>query len=449
MKASALADIFKVPDLRNRILFTLAMMAVYRLGVFIPAPGVDRSAMKQFFADNSNTLFGLYDMFSGGALEQFSVFVLGIMPYISASIIMQLLSATVPQLERLSKEGQSGRNKITQYTRYGTIAIAIVQSFGIAVTLEQMKAGGSADVVIEAGPWFRFMTVMTMTAGSCFVMWLGEQITERGVGNGASLIITAGIIAGLPSGTYQLFQKVQMGDMTLVGIAALGAFMFATLAAIVFMERAQRRIPIQYAKRVIGRRVYGGQATHLPLKVNVSGVIPPIFASAVLMFPATLATFYEHPVFQSVLATLAPGRWLYNAVYVGLIVFFAFFYTAVTFNPVDVADNLKKHGGYVPGIRPGKQTAEYIDRILTRLTTAGALYLGAVCMVPTLLITNVGVPFYFGGTSLLIVVSVSLDTVSQIEGHLLTKHYDGLMGNDGGAVRGRHRRLIEKTKKES
>ena len=447
MKASAFADIFKVPELRNRILFTLAMLAVYRLGIFVPAPGVDREAMSDFFADNSGTLFGLYDMFSGGALAQFSVFVLGIMPYISASIIIQLLTATVPQLERLSKEGQAGRNKITQYTRYGTIAIAVVQSYTIALGLEQMRTSAGVDIVIEAGPWFKFMTVMTMTAGSCFVMWLGEQITERGVGNGASLIITAGIIAGLPQGVVMMVQKVQVGDMTLVGLVGLGAFMFATLAAIVFIERAQRRIPIQYAKRVIGRRVYGGQATHLPLKVNVSGVIPPIFASAVLMFPATLQTFYDHPLFQSVMATLSPGRWLYNVVYCVLIIFFAFFYTAVTFNPVDVADNLKKHGGYVPGIRPGKQTADYLDRILQRLTSAGALYLAAICMVPTLLITEYGVPFYFGGTSLLIVVSVSLDTVAQIEGHLLTKHYDGLMGSgSGGNVRGRHRRLIEKTK---
>lgn len=450
MKASALKDIFRVPELRNRILFTLAMLAVYRLGVFVPAPGVDRTALASFFSSNSNTLFGLYDMFSGGALEQFSVFVLGIMPYISASIIMQLLTATVPQLERLSKEGQAGRNKITQYTRYGTIAIAIVQSFAIAKGLEQMKAAGGQDVVISAGPWFEFMTVVTMTAGSCFVMWLGEQITERGVGNGASLIITAGIIAGMPQGIFQLVQKVQDGQMNLVFLVGLAVFMFFVLAGIVFFERAQRRLPIQYAKRVVGRRVYGGQATHLPLKVNVAGVIPPIFASALLMFPATLATFWQHPVVQQVIGALTPGRWLYNVVYVLLIVFFAFFYTAVTFSPVDVADNLKKQGGYIPGIRPGKQTADYIDTILSRLTTAGAIYLAAVCIVPTLLINEFGVPFYFGGTSLLIVVSVSLDTVAQIEGHLLTKHYDGLMGEGGGgAGRGRRRRLLEQQSQDS
>jgi preprotein translocase subunit SecY len=445
VRANALADIFKVPDLRNRIMFTLAMLAVYRLGVFVPAPGVDRKALQEFFAGNSNTLFGLYDMFSGGALEQFSVFVLGIMPYISASIIMQLLSATVPQLERLSKEGQSGRNKITQYTRYGTIAIAIVQSFAIAMGLEKMAAGSGASVVIDPGPWFRFMTIATMTAGSCFVMWLGEQITERGVGNGASLLITAGIIAGLPQGIFRVIEMVQGGDIKLVGVVGLGAFMFLVLAGIVFFERAQRQIPIQYAKRVVGRRVYGGQATHLPLKVNVAGVIPPIFASAVLMFPATLASFYDHPIIQQIISALMPGQWLYNVVYVGLIVFFAFFYTAVTFNPVDVADNLKKHGGYVPGIRPGKQTADYLDRILSRLTSAGAVYLAVVCILPTLLINEFAIPFYFGGTGLLIVVSVSLDTVAQIEGHLLTKHYDGLMGEGSGGARGRRRRMLEQS----
>lgn len=441
---------FKIPELRQKILFTIGILIVYRIGGQITVPGIRDTVLQEFFAGSGNTLFGLYDMFVGGAFTRATVFALGIMPYISASIILQLMGAVVPFFQKLQREGEEGRKKINQYTRYGTVFLGAAQSLGVSYFLESIKGQSSGiEAVIDPGVGFRLLTMVTITTGTIFIMWLGEQITERGVGNGASLIITAGIIAGLPSGTYQLFQKVQMGDLTLVGIVALGAFMFATLAAIVFMERAQRRIPIQYAKRVIGRRVYGGQATHLPLKVNVSGVIPPIFASAVLMFPATLATFYNHPVFQSVLATLAPGRWLYNAVYVGLIMFFAFFYTAVTFNPVDVADNLKKHGGYVPGIRPGKQTAEYIDRILTRLTTAGAIYLGAVCMVPTLLITNVGVPFYFGGTSLLIVVSVSLDTVAQIEGHLLTKHYDGLMGSDGGAVRGRHRRLIEKTKKKT
>ncbi|MCB9793315.1 MAG: preprotein translocase subunit SecY [Alphaproteobacteria bacterium] len=444
-----LADIAKIPDLRNRILFTLAMLAVYRLGVFVPSPGVDRTALAKFFEQNNQTLFNLYDIFTGGAVEQFSVFVLGIMPYISASIIMQLLTSTVPQLERLSKEGQTGRNKITQYTRYLTIGIAVVQSYAFALSFEQMKVGGTEDVVISAGWGFRALTVMTMTAGSCFVMWLGEQITERGVGNGASLIITAGIIAGLPAGLLGLYQRISVGEMNLLEVVLLGLFMFAVLAGIVFVERAQRRVPIQYAKRVVGRRVYSGQQTHLPLKVNVAGVIPPIFASAVLMFPATAAAYLPYnQLLASVQDALSPGAWLYNATYVALIVFFAFFYTAVTFNPVDVADNLKKHGGFIPGIRPGLQTAEYLDRILSRLTAGGSIYLAAVCMIPTLLITEYGIPFYFGGTGLLIVVSVSLDTVAQIEGHLLTRHYDGLMSSTSSRVRGRQRRILEKTRTE-
>lgn len=445
---SSLADVWKMPDLRSRIFFTLALLAVYRLGIFIPAPGVDRAALSEFFQSGSNTLFGLYDMFSGGALEQFSVFVLGIMPYISASIIIQVLSSTVPQLERLSKEGQTGRNKLNQYTRYLTIVIALVQSGSIAVGLEQMKVGNGESVVIAVGWGFRLMTMITMTAGSCFVMWLGEQITERGIGSGSSLIITAGIVAGLPTGAYQLAQKVGNGDMNLLGVTLLVLFMFAVLVGIVFIERGQRRVPIQYAKRVVGRRVYGGQETHLPLKVNVAGVIPPIFASAVLMFPATLSTLLnsDNVILGRVVGAFTPGAWLYNTVYVGLIVFFAYFYTAVTFNPVDVADNLKKQGGFIPGVRPGRQTAEYIDRILSRLTLGGALYLAAVCVLPTLLITQYGIPFYFGGTGLLIVVSVSLDTVAQIEGHMLTKHYDGLIQSSN--VRGRQRRLLEKSKSE-
>jgi preprotein translocase subunit SecY len=445
---SSLADVWKMPDLRSRIFFTLALLAVYRLGIFIPAPGVDRAALSEFFQSGSNTLFGLYDMFSGGALEQFSVFVLGIMPYISASIIIQVLSSTVPQLERLSKEGQTGRNKLNQYTRYLTIVIALVQSGSIAVGLEQMKVGNGESVVIAVGWGFRLMTMITMTAGSCFVMWLGEQITERGIGSGSSLIITAGIVAGLPTGAYQLAQKVANGDMNLLGVTLLVLFMFAVLVGIVFIERGQRRVPIQYAKRVVGRRVYGGQETHLPLKVNVAGVIPPIFASAVLMFPATLSTLLnsDNVILGRVVGAFTPGAWLYNTVYVGLIIFFAYFYTAVTFNPVDVADNLKKQGGFIPGVRPGRQTAEYIDRILSRLTLGGALYLAAVCVIPTLLITQYGIPFYFGGTGLLIVVSVSLDTVAQIEGHMLTKHYDGLIQSSN--VRGRQRRLLERSKSE-
>lgn len=433
----AIANILRIRDLRNRILFTLAMLAIYRLGIFIPAPGVDRVALGDFFANTQGTLLGLYDMFSGGALKQFSVFVLGIMPYISASIIMQLGQVVVPQIERIKSEGESGRKRINQYTRYLTIGIAMVQSFAIAMSLEQMKTLGGQDIVINAGWGFRLMTLVTMTSGSCFVMWLGEQITDRGVGNGASLIITAGIISRLPTGAMRLGQKLSIGELNLLQIVLLGAFMLVVVMAIVFVERGQRRIPIQYAKRVVGREVYGGQSTHLPLKINVSGVIPPIFASSVMMFPATIGSFYSHPIFEAIAAAFLPGKWTYNLTYVGLIVFFAYFYTAVTFNPVDVADNLRKHGGYVPGIRPGKQTADYLDRILTRLTAGGAIYLSAVCVLPTILITKYGVPFHFGGTGLLILVGVSLDTVAQIEGHLLTRHYDGLMGSKGSKSKGR------------
>jgi preprotein translocase subunit SecY len=434
-----IANVLRVPELRNRILFTLAMLGVYRLGIFVPAPGVDREALGEFFASNQGTLLGLYDMFSGGALEQFSIFVLGIMPYISASIIMQLMAVVMPQVERMKSEGQAGRNRITQYTRYLTLGIALVQSFAIAVSLEQMKTMGGSDIVIGAGWGFRAMTVITMTSGSCFVMWLGEQITERGIGNGASLIITAGIIAAFPQGVLNTFQKVEIGEVTLLELVLLGAMMIVVIMAIVFVERGQRRIPIQYAKRVVGQRVYGGQQTHLPLKVNVAGVIPPIFASSVMVFPATIGTFYQHPLFDAMGSALLPGTWTYNLLYIGMIVFFAYFYTAVTFNPVDVADNLRKHGGYVPGVRPGKQTADHLDWILTRLTAGGSIYLAALCVLPTILITAYGVPFHFGGTGLLIVVGVSLDTVQQVEGHLLTRHYDGLMGPKNKRARGRRK----------
>jgi preprotein translocase subunit SecY len=439
--ANIFVQIWQMEDLRKRVLFTVGMLGVYRLGIFIPAPGIDRVVLGEFFGQQSNTLFGLYDMFSGGALTQFSVFVLGIMPYITASIIMQLLAVMVPALERIQKEGQTGRNRITQYTRYLTIVIACVQAFFMAVGMEQMRVGVS-NVVIEPGWGFRIMTVLTVTAGSCFVMWLGEQISERGIGNGSSIVITTGIIARLPVGALQLLSLIQLGELNLLQASLLLVFMFGVIAAICFIERGQRRIPIQYAKRVLGRRVYEGQTTHLPLKVNTAGVVPPIFASSLLMFPATLGTFYSSSILDAVTGWFYPGRWLYNASYAGLILFFAFFYTAVTFNPVDVAENLKKQGGYIPRIRPGNETAEYIDRLLTRLTSGGAMYLSAVCILPTLLATQANVPFQFGGTGLLILVGVSLDTVAQIEAHLMTRHYDGLTGPKGTRVKGRRRLLM-------
>ncbi len=434
------ADIWKMEDLRYRVLFTIAMLGVYRLGIFIPAPGIDREALGGWINSQPNTLFGLYDMFAGGALTQFSVFVLGIMPYITASIIMQVMTHAVPTLERISKEGQQGRNRINQYTRYGTIAIAVVQSFAMARGMETMK-WAQASVVIEPGWGFRVMTVLTMTAGACFVMWLGEQMTDRGVGNGASIIITAGIVANLPAGTLSLVQLISIGELNLLQAMLLLVFMFLVLMAIVFIERGQRKIPIQYAKRVLGRRVYEGQTTHLPLKVNTAGVIPPIFASSLLMMPSTIGTFYQDGVLRWLAAALYPGAWLYNVVYVGLIIFFAFYYTAVTFNPVDVAENLKRQGGYIPKIRPGTETAEFIDRLLTRLTSGGAVYLAAVCVLPTWLINEFGIPFYYGGTGLLIIVGVTLDTVQQIEAHLMTRHYDGIDGPGGNRVKGRRRRL--------
>jgi preprotein translocase subunit SecY len=438
--ANIFSEIWDMEDLRKRVVFTLGMLGVYRLGIFVPAPGVDRNVLGEWFGQQENTLLGLYDMFSGGALGQFSVFVLGIMPYITASIIMQLMAEMQPQLKRLKDEGQQGRNKITQYTRYLTIVIAVVQSFSISVGLEQMRVAQSS-VVIDPGWSFRMMTVLTMTGGACFVMWLGEQMTERGVGNGASIIITAGIIVGLPSGGAQLIQLIQMGEMNLLGAALLAAFMFLVVWAIVFVERGQRRVKLQYAKRVRGGQVYEGQTTYLPLKVNTAGVIPPIFASSLLMFPSTIGQFWDSAFIAWISGAFFPGRWLYNVVYAILVIFFAFFYTAITFNPDDVAENLKKHGGYVPKVRPGRDTAAYIAWIMDRLTAAGSVYLAVVCIIPTILMTEFNIPFYFGGTSLLIIVGVTLDTVAQIEAQLSTKHYDGTVSAKGARSRGRRTQL--------
>ena len=429
-------NIFKIPELKKRVLYTFGLLMVYRVGCAVPTPGIDREALAAFFARAKGTLLGLFDMFSGGALERLSVFALGIMPYISASIILQLLTVVIPHLERLSKEGEAGRKKITQYTRYGTVILSIIQGFGIAVGLERMSAPGAATVVAYPGWSFRLMTVITLTAGTAFIMWLGEQITERGIGNGISLIIFAGIVARMPSAVGNTFRLMRTGEIGVFLVLLLLVLMVVVVGFIIFVERGQRRIPVQYAKRIVGRKMYGGQSTHLPLKINTSGVIPPIFASSIIMFPATIANFVQIPLVQSAAQAMTPGSIVYNLVYVGFIIFFCFFYTAVTFNPVDVADNMKKYGGYIPGIRPGKRTADYIDRVLTRITFGGAIYVSAVCVLPTILIAKFNVPFYFGGTALLIVVGVAIDTVSQMESHMLARHYEGFM-KKGGPFKGR------------
>ncbi len=430
-------NIFKIPELKKRILFTFGLLMVYRIGCAVPTPGIDGDALATFFARARGTLLGLFDMFSGGALERLSVFALGIMPYISASIILQLLTVAVPHLDRLSKEGESGRKKITQYTRYGTVLLSIIQGFGISIGLESMSAPGGAAVVAYPGWGFRLMTVLTLTAGTAFIMWLGEQITERGIGNGISLIIFAGIVARMPSAVVNTFRLMRTGEMGAFVVLMLVVLMVLVVGVIIFMERGQRRIPVQYAKRIVGRRMYGGQSTHLPLRINTSGVIPPIFASSIIMFPATVANFIKVPWMQSIAQAMTPDRLVYNLVYVGFIIFFCYFYTAVTFNPVDVADNMKKYGGYIPGIRPGKRTADYIDRVLTRITFGGALYVSAVCVLPTVLVARFNVPFYFGGTALLIVVGVAIDTISQMESHMLARHYEGFI-KKGKAIRGRY-----------
>ncbi len=432
---TGLQNITKVPELKKRILVTCAFLIVYRIGVYIPTPGIDNQALSAIFAAQSGTLFGLIDMFSGGALSRFSIFTLGIMPYISSSIILQLLTVVIPQLEKLSKEGELGRRKITQYTRYGTILLSIIQGMGIAVGLESVGGEGGSSVVFHPGWSFRLMTVLTLTSGTAFIMWLGEQITERGIGNGISLIIFAGIVARFPSGLVRTVTLIRTGEMSLfIGLLIL-ALMVAVVGFIIYFERAHRRIPVQYARRIVGRRVYGGQSTHLPLKVNTAGVIPPIFASSILLFPATLASFIKNPVTKSISDALTPGSWAYEGLYIAFIIFFCYFYTAVTFNPVDVADNMKKYGGFVPGIRPGKKTAEYIDKILTRITLGGALYVAVICVLPSILISRFNVPFYFGGTGLLIVVGVAMDTIQQIESHLITRHYEGFLKK--GQIKGR------------
>ncbi len=432
---SGLQSAANIPELRKRIFFTIIMLAVYRMGVQIPTPGINSEALANFFAQNAGTLFGMFNMFSGGALENFSIFALGIMPYISASIIIQLLTVVIPQLEAMKKEGQAGQRKITQYTRYGTVVLSIIQGTFIAVGLEGMTGPGGEAIVLHPGIEFKLMTMLTLTSGTAFIMWLGEQMTERGIGNGISLIIFAGIVARVPAAIVNSVQLVKAGEIAMFFIPLLLVFMFGVIALIVFCETSQRRIPIQYAKRVVGRRVYGGQTSHLPLKINVSGVIPPIFASSIMMFPATIGGFIQVDWVQQASAALSPGSVYYYIIYTAMIVFFCFFYTAVTFKPDDVAENLKKNGGFVPGIRPGKKTAEFIDKVLTRLTVVGAIYLSAVCVLPTIMIAKFNIPFYFGGTALLIVVGVAIDTISQVESHLHMRNYEGFMKQ--GKIRGR------------
>ena len=425
-------NIFKIPELRNRVLFTITMLAVYRIGAHIPTPGINNEELQKFLLERGGALLGFLDIFSGGALSRLTVFALGIMPYISASIILQLLTVVIPHLSKLAKEGERGRKKIIQYTRYGTILIAVIQAFGIAIGLEGMNQGA---FVLHKGWAFRLMTMITLVAGTAFLMWLGEQITERGVGNGISLIIFAGIVARLPSAVVQTFDLYQVGQLSFALLAVLVVVMVAVVGAIVFLETGRRKIPVQYAKRVIGRRVFGGQSTHIPLKINTAGVIPPIFASSIIAFPATIAGFIQIPWVQSIGGQLAPGSLVYTLMYVSMIIFFCFFYTAVVLNPVDMADNMKKYGGFIPGIRPGQRTSDYIYKVLTRITFAGALYLAMVCVIPELLIYKLGVPFYFGGTSLLIVVGVGLDTAQQIESHMLMRNYEGFLAK--GRLKGR------------
>lgn len=415
-----------IPELRRRIFFTLGMLAVYRAGVQVPTPGINGEAISDFFTQVGG-LFDMFNMFSGGALENFSIFALGIMPYISASIIFQLLTVVVPYLEALKKEGESGRQKIMQYTRYATIGLALVQGMFISVGLEGMTAPGGVPIVIEPGWGFRIMTMITLTCGTAFLMWLGEQMTERGIGNGISLIIYAGIVASMPAALANTIRMVGTGELALIFLPLLLIMVLAVTGFIVFVETAQRRIPVQYAKRMVGRKMYGGQQSHLPLKVNMAGVIPAIFASSIMMFPETVGNFIQIDWVQRASAAMAWGSLPHTMVFVAFLIFFCFFYVAVTFNPVDVAENLKRNGGFVPGVRPGKKTADFLDKVITRLTVVGAIYMSAICVLPTVLISEFNVPFYFGGTALLIVVVVSIDTIGQIESHTMMRNYDGFL----------------------
>jgi len=431
----SLQTIFSIAELRRRILFTLMMLAVYRIGCHVPTPGVNSQVLATFFEGTQGTLLGLVSAFTGGALERMTIFALGIMPYISASIILQLLTVVSDPVQRLSKEGAQGRKVITRWTRYGTVILSVVQGTGIAVGLQSMRGPAGDPVVTNQGIGFIVLTVITLTAGTAFIMWIGEQVTERGIGNGISLIIFAGIVANMPAAIVNSLRLVKTGAMPLFTVLFLLALMIIVVMFIVFMERAQRRVPIHYAKRVVGMRNMGGQTSHLPLKINMSGVIPPIFASSIIMFPATIANFVDVQWVQVLASKMTPTHWLYNVFFVAFVVFFCYFYTAVTFNPVDVAENVKNQGGYIPGIRPGKATSDYLDTVLSRLTFAGAAYVSAVCVLPSIMISQFNVPFYFGGTSLLIVVGVGLDTASQIESHMISRSYEGFMR--GASIKGR------------
>jgi len=455
----SIKNIFSIPELRRRVIFTLLLLAVYRAGGQIPNPGISSTALAEFWQAQRGTILGFIDLFSGRYMSKMTIFALGIMPYISSSIILQLLQVVWPYLERLSKEGELGRKKITQYTRYGTILICVIQSWGISFFLQSLKSPGGARIVPSPGIGFQLLTVLTLTTGTVFVMWLGEQISERGIGNGISLIIFAGIVARFPAGLNSIFQGLRTGSWNPIKLIVVGVMVLVVIAFIVFVERGQRRIPVSYAKRVIGRKVYGGQSTHLPLRVNTGGVIPIIFAASIITIPATIAQMIKIPVFQSISNAFRIGMPLYNLLYVAAIIFFTYFYVSIIFNPSDVADNLRKYGGFIPGIRPGKNTSDYIDSILSRITLVGAIYLAAIAILPEFLTTGfkvqylpfigtflerslpdwftqgLNVEFYFGGTSILIVVGVAMDTLQQIEAQLVMRHYDGFMRR--GRIKGR------------
>jgi len=432
----SLRNAFKIPDLRNKILFTLAMFAVYRLGGHIPLPGINTSALASFFETARATALGLYDIFVGGGLSSGAIFGLGIMPYISASIILQLLGAAMPYYQKLQKEGEEGRRKINQHTRYLTIGIAAIQALGVCIFLESAQAPSGELVVINPGLSFRLLSIITLITGTLFIMWLGELITDRGIGNGISLIIMIGIISRFPRDFITTFNMVRIGAMSPIAAVVTVIVIIGIIAAVVIITQAQRRVPVQYAQRVIGRKIYGGRSTHLPLNVNAAGIIPIIFAQAVLTFPATIARFFSSSDWvQTFVAFFSPMNWLYNIIYASLIVFFAYFYTAVILNPIDIADNMKKYGGFIPGVRPGKSTADYIDRIISRITLPGALFFALVAIVPAIILHKLNAPFVFGGTSVLIVVGVALDTMRQIEAQLTMRHYDGFLRK--GKIRGR------------